>query len=360
LVDDPNVMQAVFNDVDEQRRTAAVFATADYQLGAGWRLRGEIRSSWERLTLDSRKANFASSFGKSLGRRNFADVTPRIGLDWRPAERLLVFASYAKGSRSGGINPFPNLRSEEQTYAPETNWTAEVGAKYAGHGFVRGVELTFYDIDWRNTQIQGLSTTPGVTALIIRNTRGIRTQGVEAGAQLVPAHWLTLDLAWSHTNPRFKQGREDPGGSGPCGLSPGNSTSTFCTFVPSTVDPGVLVPDISDNRVARTVQTSWAAAMTLSPSFSDLRFQVDLTHQGNVFDRQIHGLYYGARTLIDARATLPIGRFDIILWGTNLTDERYDRVAAPRQPVLYLGQPRPTDLILADGRRFGISLQLSN
>jgi iron complex outermembrane receptor protein len=361
LVDDPNVDQVVFSDSLEQRRTAALFATVDYRLADGLRLRGEIRSTWERLTLDSRKASFGPSFGKSLGERNFADVTPRVSLDWHADDRLMLFASYARGSRSGGINPFPNLRTEELTFEPETNWTAEIGIKYAGRGFIRGVQFTAYDIDWHNTQIQGLSTTPGVTGLIIRNTRGIHTQGVEAGAQLIPASWLAFDLAWSYTDPLFKQGSEDPGGSAACGLSAGNTSSTFCTIVPSTIDPDQLVPDISGNRVARTAKTSWHAGVTLSPHFRllDLRLQADINHQDNVFDRQINGLYYGERTLLNARAILALGRFAIELWGTNLTDKRYARVAAPRQPVLYLGQPRPTDLILADGRRVGITLQFT-
>jgi iron complex outermembrane receptor protein len=362
LVIDPNASQVDFSDSVEQRRTAALFATIDYRLSERLRLRGEIRSSWERLTLDSRRASFAPSFGKSLGARAFDDITPRMSVDWQAADRLMLFASYARGSRSGGINPFPNLRPEEQTFEPETNWTAELGVKYAGGGLIRGAQLTLYDIDWHNTQIQGLSTTPGVTGLIIRNTRGVHTQGIEAGAQLIPASWLALDLAWSYTDPRFRPGSEDPGGSAACGLSAGNTTSTFCTFVPSAVDPSRLVPDISGNRVARTAQSSWYVVMTLWPhltEFPDVQLQADIYHQDNVFDRQINGLYYGARTLLGARAILPLGRFAIELWGTNLTDAHYARVAAPRQPVLYLSQPRPTDLILADGRRVGITLRFT-
>jgi hypothetical protein len=102
--------------------------------------------------------------------------------------------------------------------------------------------------------------------------------------------------------------------------------------------------------------------MTLWPhltEFPDVQLQADIYHQDNVFDRQINGLYYGARTLLGARAILPLGRFAIELWGTNLTDAHYARVAAPRQPVLYLSQPRPTDLILADGRRVGITLRFT-
>jgi outer membrane receptor protein involved in Fe transport len=88
-----------------------------------------------------------------------------------------------------------------------------------------------------------------------------------------------------------------------------------------------------------------------------LRLRIEATHQGNVFERQIDGLYYGVRTLIGARLSVPVGRAEIEFWGTNLGDERYARVAAPRQPTFYTGLPRPVDLILADRRRIGVTVR---
>jgi iron complex outermembrane recepter protein len=362
LVDDPNTSQVINSDNITQRRTMALFATAEYRIGESVRLRGEVRSSWERLTLDSRTANFGPSFGTLLGARHFHDITPRFGLDWRPAEGWLAYASYAKGSRSGGINAFPGLLPEEQAFEPESNWTAEIGVKYSGSDLIRNLQVAAYDIDWRDTQIQGLSATPGVTAQVIRNTRGIHTQGMEAGAQLVPADWLVFDLAWSYTNPRFKRGSEGPGDSGVCGLSPANSSSSFCRIIPSAINPGQLVPDISGNRVFRAVRDSWFAGVTLSPPLTalpGLRMRADVSYQGDVFERQVGGIFYGARTLLGARLTVPLGRFAIELWGTNLTDERYLRVATPRLPVYYFSIPRPTDFILGEGRRMGLTVYYS-
>ncbi|HKX77269.1 MAG TPA: TonB-dependent receptor [Novosphingobium sp.] len=360
LVDDPNTSQVLFTDNIMRRRTMAFFATAEYRIGEDLRLRGEVRSTWERLTLDSRIANFGPGFGTLLGTRHFHDLTPRFSLDWRPAQGWLAYASYAKGSRSGGFNANPAFLPEEQTFEPESNWTAEIGVKYAGTGLIRNVQVAVYDIDWRDTQIQSLSATPGVTAQPIRNTRGIRTQGIEATARLVPAGWLAFDLAWSYTNPRFKRGSEAPGDSDACGLSAANSRSSFCRIVPSAVNPGRLVPDISGNRVYRAVSDSWFAGVTFSPSLTalpGLRLQADVSYQGNVYERQVNGLFYGARTLLGARLTVPLGRFAIELWGTNLTDERYVRIATPRLAMYYLGVPRPTDFFLGDGRRIGLTVR---
>ena len=360
VVSDPNASQVIQLDEVQDRRTIALFATADYRLTEGLRLRGEVRSNWERLDLDSRRANFLPSFGIGLGARNFHDITPRIGIDWRPADGWLAFASYARGSRSGGLNIFPNLLPEEQTFEPETNWTGEIGVKYFGSGVVRSARVTAYDIDWDNTQIIGLSTTPGVTAQIQRNTTGIHTQGIEIGAELAPARWLRFDFAYSYANPRFKAGSEDPGGNPFCGLALGVTTSSFCTIRPSRIDPGQLVADISGNVPARAVRTSWTAGVTVSPMLHGLRFHAEVSRQGNVFDRQINGLYYGARTLLGARVSIPLGPCSMELWGTNLGDARYASFAAGRPPVFYTGIPRPTDLVLGERRRIGLTLRFSH
>jgi len=359
VVDDPNRSQIVQNDQVEHRRTVGLFATVDYRLADRLRLRGEFRMSWERLVLDSSRANFTASFGTSLGTRTFRTITPRIGIDYRPANGWLAFASYARGSRSGGINAIPDLLPEELSFEPETNWTAEIGIKYSGSGLIRSARLTAYDIDWHNTQILGLSTTPGIRALIQRNTNGVHTQGVELAAELVPAHWLQFDLAYSYSNPRFKPGSEDPGSSAFCGLAVGVTTSSFCTIRPSLINPGQLVPDISGNRVLRAVATSWTAGLTLVPGLPGLRLQASVSHQGNVYERTINGLYFGARTLLDARLSYDFGPGSVELWGTNLGNARYIRVVAGRPPAFYLGIPRPIDAILGEGRRIGLTLRFS-
>ncbi|WP_176594122.1 TonB-dependent receptor [Sphingobium sp. EM0848] len=363
LVDNPDTLQLVQNDSVERRRTIALFATADYHLSEPLRLRAEVRISWERVRIDSRIANFGTSSGTGAEARNFHYVTPRIGVDYRPKEGWLAFLSYARGARSGGINAVPNLLPSERTFEPETNWTAEMGVKYAGTGFIQSLRTTVYDINWHNSQILGLSSSPGVNTLIQRNTTGIHTQGVEIDAELAPAPWLRWDVAYSFTNPRFKAGSEDPGSSAFCGLSLGVTTSSFCSLRPSLINSGQLVPDISGNRVFRAARTSWTSGLALSPAFGrryGLRLRLSASHQGNVYERAINGLYYGERTLVDGGISCSFGAVSVELWGTNLGNDHYIRVAAGRPPTFYLGIPRPIDLIVGEGRRIGLTLRLSH
>ncbi len=141
------------------------------------------------------------------------------------------------------------------------------------------------------------------------------------------------------------------------------TTSSFCTIRPSLINPAQLVSDISGNVPARAVTSSWSAGLTLSPPLAalpGLRLHAGISHQGNIFDRQIGGLYFGARTLLGARVSVPVGSGSIELWGTNLGDARYAGFAAGRPPVFYTGIPRPTDLILGEGRRIGVTVRFSH
>lgn len=362
LVANPDAVQLAQNVSVERRRTVAIFATAEYRLAETLRIRGEARANWERLDLDSQLSNFQPSFGTSLGARHFFDATPRLSIDYRPASGWLAYASYARGSRSGGINAMAGLLPEEQSFEPETNWTAELGGKYAGAGAVRSAGLTLYHIDWRNTQILGFPITPGATSLITRNTKGIETWGVELAGELTPTDWLGIDGAFSYAHPRFKRGSEDPGGAAFCGISANLNTSNFCTIVASAVLPGQLVPDISGNRPARAVATSFSLGVTLAPARGWM-LRVDLSHQGNVYDRQIEGLKFGTRTLLGARLSLSLGPVTAELWGSNLLNDLYVRAAGGgggRASTFYLGQPRPVDFILGEGRRIGLTVSYTS
>ena len=60
-----------------------------------------------------------------------------------------------------------------------------------------------------------------------------------------------------------------------------------CTIRPSLIIPDQFVPDISGNRPARAVKTSWTVGLTISPllpSLPGLRLHADISHQGNSYN----------------------------------------------------------------------------
>jgi iron complex outermembrane receptor protein len=364
LVDDPNRRQVVQSRSETERRTLAVFGAASYHPSDRIGLRAELRTTWERQELDSQVANFLPSFGRAVPAQDFTDLTPRVSIDFTPTTNSMLYASAAKGSRSGGINPVPDLPPGEQAFDPEYNWTYEIAGRYRDEQHRWLGSITAYHIDWQDTQIIGFSSDPAVANLITRNTAGIRTNGVEMmlEARLHPR--LTVHGAYSFADPEFVRGSDDPGSSAFCGLKGSSQTSSFCTVGPprsGQAPPGTLVPYVDGNMPQRAPRTQWAIGLNTEPPPFGNGWQptgaVDLSYQGDVFDRAINGAHYGERTLLSARFGLTHGPMTLELWGINLTDERYIRAVSTRGAAFYPVAPRPLDLVYGEGRRFGLTLR---
>ena len=364
LVDNPSNQQVLRQNVETGQRNYSLFGAADYAPDMYWRLRAEVRAAWERLELDSRVVNFQPSFGRAIAPQDFNDVTARFSVEYRVDETMRTYVSAANGSRPGGINPIPGLPADEQIYEPESNWTYELGMRYRSADSAWALDATAFYIDWRNAQINGFPSRPGLSNLIVMNTAGMRTPGFELSAEAAPWPWLRADFSYSYADPRFSAGSDDPGSSAFCGLSAQSRTSTFCALgPPRNAGPNspALVPRLDGNAPGRAPQVMWHGALVAGIPPSTERWlpwgRVDLSYQDAVYERQIDGASFGERVLLNARVGFARGPWSIEAWGTNLTDQSYVRASFSRLPVFYPTQPRPLDLIYADGRRIGLTMR---
>ncbi|MBA4353764.1 MAG: TonB-dependent receptor [Novosphingobium sp.] len=97
------------------------------------------------------------------GNANFSKFTPKFGLDWRPNNDLMVYASWSRGYRSGGFSPRAATAATASTpFQPETVTSYEVGAKFSA--FDNKVELNIagFVSDYKDMQ-QNLTLPGGPT-----------------------------------------------------------------------------------------------------------------------------------------------------------------------------------------------------
>ncbi len=97
------------------------------------------------------------------GNANFSKFTPKVGLDWRPTNDLMVYASWSRGYRSGGFSPRAATAATASTpFQNETVDSYEVGLKVAA--FDRKVELNIagFVSDYKDMQ-QNLTVPGGPT-----------------------------------------------------------------------------------------------------------------------------------------------------------------------------------------------------
>lgn len=128
--------------------------------------------------------------------------TPSLTVDFRPSDENLVYASVARGFKSGGFNGRANNAGSTSSFDPEDVWTIELGTKndfFDNRLRVNGaVFYNFYE-DFQ-------ARVAGETALDfpVLNVAELDTWGVELEAVAVPVEHLTLTTSVGYLNADYE------------------------------------------------------------------------------------------------------------------------------------------------------------
>ncbi len=114
--------------------------------------------------------------------------TPRLSAQYRFSERVMGYASAAKGYKPGGVNEL-NVGSTiaDATYRPESLWNYEAGLKTSWLDDTLRINAAGFFMDWTDKQVNAL--VPDLT-----QASGYRTQVANAGAAEV--YGLDMDAVW--------------------------------------------------------------------------------------------------------------------------------------------------------------------
>ncbi|WP_165184484.1 TonB-dependent receptor [Caulobacter soli] len=222
--------------------------------------------------------------------------TWRAGVNFKPAERHLVYAMASRGFKSGGFQDTPgNAADAADGFQPEYATQYEVGQK-----------STFLDgtLVWNNTvyvmkysDLQTRRTLPDLS-VVTDNAGKATIKGYETYLAWRPFGGARLVAAYGYTSAKFDE------------------------FSP---EPGI---DYAGNRISRTPKHK----LVLSPSYDlalarggNIRFAVDYHYESMIFDdnsntgpeRRDPTNFYDARAVY----TAPSDHWSVSLWGKNLSNE---------------------------------------
>jgi len=198
---------------------AAVFAQDSYSVTDRLRLTLGARYSWERKKVaDQSDFNFDDLYDAANGPRSpvhratksFNAFTPKIGVDFDIADKVMVYASYSKGFKAGTFN----LGSAGPALDPEKVDAYEVGLKSTlldGH-LRANISGFYYDYsDLQVGKVQG-------QLLGLENAAAAEIYGIEGEFALEPVRDLIIGLNASWLHARFKSyvtaDQARPGGDG--------------------------------------------------------------------------------------------------------------------------------------------------
>ena len=219
---DPNTPPTLFDKAAQhvEGRTKSVAAFADFnwafadqfRLSFGGRFSHDNKKLWNGFAPgvlvapgDVSRARFAAV---GSGDASFNKFTPKIGIDWRPNNDTMLYASWSRGYRSGGFSPRAATAATASTpFQPETVDAYEIGAKLDLLDRKLQFNVAGYISDYKDMQ-QNLTVPGGPTGnqTITGNVAGgAIIKGIEMDATLRPAEGLRLTASVAIMDSHFRK-----------------------------------------------------------------------------------------------------------------------------------------------------------
>ncbi|MEL1251102.1 TonB-dependent receptor [Aurantiacibacter gilvus] len=199
---------------------AAVFAQLDYDITDRLTLTAGLRVAQTEVEIS------ATNYGPIVGptpviaeaQQNETPITPKFGLNYQINDDTLVYASIAKGFRTGGGNPeigqgcnLSLANNNLSFYNSDSLWSYEVGAKAGFFDNRVRINASGYHIDWDNIQ-QSIGLPCGFQFVI--NGGSAVSRGFDADITVWATDNLMLSTAFGYNHTEFQENVLNPAGPG--------------------------------------------------------------------------------------------------------------------------------------------------
>ncbi len=255
----------------------------------------------------------------------------RLGLNYKPTDDTLWYATIARGTKSGGF--FNGVSTQNQAlapYRPEQLTDYEVGVKtrLADRSILLDASVFYYD--YKDLQTQIFTNVGAVSLIKMGNIDEATVYGLDASLTWKPVQGLTLrgGLGLLHTKLGAFQ----------------------------TAGPGGIIPVAKGNKLPNAPQVTFNGSARYQWRLTDgwsMSVQGTAHYSDKVFKEALNQSYLSADRywIFDGRVavTSEDGKWDLALWGKNLSDEHY--VAQATDDGLGMGYR-----IFNSPRTYGVSL----
>lgn len=232
----------------------------------------------------------------------FRKFTPRIGLNYKVTNDILLYGSYSQGFKQGGFNGRPLVSAAEVTrYNPEVLDTYEAGIKAQWLDHALTTNLAVFHSIYKDIQLTVNQTPQNFVA----NAAKGKIDGFELEMTARPVSWLSFNFAAGYLDARYTSVGQ---GLGPTQVLPITVNSHFVKAPRWTTSAGA---EISHRFVDGSSMVLRGDLSTYSTIYHDVANSPLVTDDGY--------------TLANARLsyTLPGDRISLAVFGTNLTNALY-------------------------------------
>jgi iron complex outermembrane receptor protein len=301
---------ALLNASEQGTRDFSGVITGEYDI-----LRTLTLSTAVRDTDEEQKQRTATLFQK----KDFHNVTSNEALTWRPTPALTFYVSAANGAKSGGFNGGAT-DAADSTFAPETDWDYEAGAKTTllnGH-LVLNADV--FHTDLTNLQVLGPPTDAGAVALVVKNFGDVSTTGFEISEDLAVGNGLKISSGFAYTDPRFGSGSNDFS-DGASALIPSCASSRLITVAGQQAVnlKGLRPPFSSDETFNVTVEYRRPL-----PVIRDVDYflRADYRFESGQYSTVTNFASFGSRNVLNLHAGLASKHWTLTGYVLNLTNDQ--------------------------------------
>jgi iron complex outermembrane receptor protein len=191
----------------QETESAAVFGQLDYDFTDQLRATIGGRFTWEARDfaedVQFQEPTFSAPLFSLKDHVDFKEWSAKFGLDYRPVEDLLLFASASRGFKSGGFSgAFAFDPAELPPFDPETIWAYELGAKWDLFAKRLRLNAGFFYYDYNDLQVfTTVNVSPSVIITILDNAGTAQIYGSEIELEATPfaGLYIALGAEFLHT-----------------------------------------------------------------------------------------------------------------------------------------------------------------
>ncbi len=241
----------------------------------------------------------------------FYSFTPRFTLTYLASDSLTVYGNIAKGTKPGGFN---DSGAPKIAYDEEEAWNYEVGVKTTilnGRGTWNS---SVYMIDWTDQQLTFNAQRPdGTLTSFIDNVGETSVTGFETELSMMLTDNWDLTANYSYTNAEIDE-YINTDQAILVGCNPRADDYYDCIQANGSVE---------GNQTPRSPkhQASLRTMFRIPMGAGEWYVGGDIRYEGSKF-AQVHNLAQtGSRTVVGAQAGYRTDRWEVTVWGKNLTDD---------------------------------------
>lgn len=241
-------------------------------------------------------------------KQSFEFTTPRATLDYDLTENNLLYATVARGAKTGGFNTNLNIAANQRQYDPEYSWNYEVGSKNTLWNRAATLNAALFYTDWEDQQVacQNPVTFGGTSTqrTYVCNVGQAQVWGLELDGGVRLTDWFSITGNYAWTDATYEKFVDD------------SLAATLAILGQQPLDfNGKKLPYVPEHKFAVSPRLSWTVG--------DLDFEAraDVAYQSKTYLRADNLQFFGDKTTVDLRASVSSGPWRVQAFVDNVFDD---------------------------------------